>query len=44
MPEVSLQSYGLWRLPEDQTRLLSTIGRWVEKGVPVESGSKQGPA
>jgi hypothetical protein len=39
LPEISLQSYGLWRLPEDQTRLLSTIGRWIEKGVPVESGA-----
>jgi hypothetical protein len=44
LPEISLQSYGLWRLPEDQTRVLSTIGRWIEKRVPVESGSKQGPA
>jgi His Kinase A (phospho-acceptor) domain len=39
LPEISLQSYGLWRLPEDHTRLLSTIGRWIEKGTPVESGA-----
>ncbi len=40
LPEISIQSYGLWQLPDDLTRLLSTIGRWIDKAAPVETGAQ----
>ncbi len=40
LPEISIQSYGQWQLPDDLTRLLSTIGRWIDKAAPVEVGAR----